>query len=53
MRAAGSAFGCAVLHELGRDMLHARKSHVEHGGDSGLRQCPPIGLASVAILMPR
>jgi len=34
-------------------MLHAREPHVEHGGDSGLGQCLPIGLTSVHIAVPR
>src|ERR1700722_4676518 len=34
-------------------MLHASEPHVEHGGDSGLRQCSIIGLVSVAIPMTR
>ena len=53
IRAAGSVLGGAMPHELRRDMPHARKSHIEHRGDSGLDQRLIIGLASIAVLMPR
>ena len=49
MTAAGSASAAPCFMSSRRDVLHAGKTHVEHGGVTGLRQGRPIGFASVRV----